>query len=424
MNRITQMNRILTIMSILGIIFSACQKDGDKDKEKKQEIKTKSIIEWEEPRRICEGSYGRMHMLNDGRLMLVYSAGPADDKNACVRFSSDMGQTWTDETIAIRSFIATYEEESTPVRCVNTEFLQLSPSHPVHPNRIIYSVNLRATDNRSSIYPICIACAISDDNGLSWSKPVVIYESQRWKTDVAKGAWEPFVFEHPDGKVQVYFTDNTPYYKEYDAGELSDNNKRGNNISVIESVDGGDSWGNYRIVCHSEGGWDGMASLINYQGTMYLAVEHKDKRVTESMSIQLISNSIDSNWHSVETSNSKKRFYPFGQTSGFDEGAPYIIQTDNFIIISCQCSEGGETNDNLVAEVRAIAKSEIGADGSFPNKMIIRSRPMTPVIKLVSTVSKKTAKWNSLCPLPNDEVYLVSEHRNAIYIVKGKLLQQ
>lgn len=381
-------------------------------------------IEWDKPRRVCEGSYGRMHRLNDGRLMLVYSNGPADDKNACVRFSSDMGQTWTEETIAIRSFVATHNAESTPVRCVNTEFLQLSPTHPSHPNRIIYAVNLRATDNKSSIYPICVACSTSDDNGNSWSEPKVIYESQRWKTDVAKGAWEPFVFELPDGKIQVYFTDNTPYYKLYDAGEQSDNNRRGNNISVIESTDGGDSWKDYRIVCHSEGGWDGMASVINHMGNMYLAVEHKDKRVTESMSIQLIKNSVDSNWPSIEFSNSKNRFYPFSHSSGFDEGAPYLAQTDNFFIISCQCSEGGETADNLVAEVRAIAKSEIGADGAFPERMKSKSRPMTPVINEISTISKKTAKWNSLCPLPNDEVYLVSEHRTAIYIVKGRLSAQ
>ena len=167
-----------------------------------------------------------------------------------------------------------------------------------------------------------------------------------------------------------------------------------------------------------------MASVINHMGNMYLAVEHKDKRVTESMSIQLIKNSVDSNWPSIEFSKSKNRFYPFSHSSGFDEGAPYLAQTDNFFIISCQCSEGGETADNLVAEVRAIAKSEIGADGAFPERMKSKSRPMTPVINEISTISKKTAKWNSLCPLPNDEVYLVSEHRTAIYIVKGRLSAQ
>lgn len=383
----------------------------------------KEDIEWGEPLRVCEGSYGRMHRLNDGRLMLVYSTGAADEKDACARFSSDMGQSWSEETIAIKSFVATFGSESTPVRCVNTEFLQLSPTHPSHPNRIIYAVNLRAMDNKSSIYPICIACSTSDDNGYSWSEPKIIYESQRWNTDVAKGAWEPFVNELQNGKVQVYFTDNTPYYKLYDSGELSDNNRRGNNISVIESEDGGDSWNDYRIVCHSEGGWDGMASVIQYQENMYLAIEHKDKRGEESMSIQLIKNSLGSNWASIETSNSKNRFYPFGHPDGFDEGAPYIVQTENHIIISCQCAEGGETTDNLVAEVRSIGKKEIDEDGLFPDRIKSKSRPMASVIKTVSTVSKKTAKWNSLCPLPNDEIYLVSEHRNAIYIVKGKIAE-
>ena len=76
-----------------------------------------------------------------------------------------------------------------------------------------------------------------------------------------------------------------------------------------------------------------------------------------------------------------------------------------------------------MAEVRSIGKKEIDEDGLFPDRMKSKSRPMASVIKTVSTVSKKTAKWNSLCPLPNDEIYLVSEHRNAIYIVKGKIAE-
>lgn len=50
-----------------------------------------------------------------------------------------------------------------------------------------------------------------------------------------------FYKEH--GEVQIYFSDETPYYKQ---------SRSYQNISVIESKDGGDSWSKARLIAVSD----------------------------------------------------------------------------------------------------------------------------------------------------------------------------
>lgn len=61
----------------------------------------------------------------------------------------------------------------------------------------------------------------SRDCGLTWSQSVVIYSG---------ACWDPFIMELPDGRLQCYFSDSKPRYESY-------------SYSVIESFDGGYTWG-------------------------------------------------------------------------------------------------------------------------------------------------------------------------------------
>ena len=46
------------------------------------------------------------------------------------------------------------------------------------------------------------------------------------------------------------------------------------------------------------------------------------------------------------------------------------------------------------------------------------SRPL-PVDQ---TTGKENAIWNSLCDLGNDEILAVSQYKNKVYIVKGRII--
>ena len=56
--------------------------------------------------------------------------------------------------------------------------------------------------------------------------------------------------------------------------------------------------------------------------------------------------------------------------------------------------------------------------GYFRQKMRAPSRPF-PYDK---STGKDCAIWNSLCDLGNDEILAVSQYKNAVYVVKGKIV--
>ncbi|MBO4447820.1 MAG: hypothetical protein J5764_06820 [Bacteroidales bacterium] len=364
-------------------------------------------VSWEPAIEVTRGGYARVHKLNDGSMMLCYSRGG----DAFARFSGDQGASWSDEVLVMRAFNASNDRGTAFVRCANAEFVQLSANHPAHPGRIIYCVNLRPKDNKSTVHPFAIACSVSDDGGRTWSPRRSIYDSRIWDEDASKGAWEPFAMELPDGTLQVYFTDNTPYFAKGD--------RRGNNISVVESRDGGDSWSSERIVCHSEGGWDGMPVVTVVNDRMYLSVEHKDERGGKvPMDIQLMTCSLEENWNREIDLGSQQRFSPYVQTEVY-EGAPYIIHTDNYFVVSFQSADGAEEtlkDVHSVPEIRICPITEAASDklGRFYG-MQGGFRPMN------IDQTSGSGLWNSLCHLEGDRFLCVTQHKGSIYLIPGTI---
>ena len=222
--------------------------------------------------------------------------------------------------------------------------------------------------------------------------------------------------------------DETPYYKI---------GSDWHNISVVESKDGGDTWEKVRVVSQNGSCRDGMPVVAIHDDMLYLAIESTDYK-GERLHPIVISNPIKDNWSKTVGKGSPDRFEPF-QASLKSEvvysGAPYIITTDNYIVYSYQIADwwtpptglsssqqlaqAKQNNDanHATMEVQVCLKSEVNA-GNFSRKMKSPSRPF-PYDK---TTGKNSAIWNSLCDLGNDEILAISQYKNAVYVVKGKIV--
>lgn len=363
------------------------------------------VIEWDQAETaVAWGGYPRVHRLNDGRLMLVFFSGGGS--SYCL--SEDNGTTWSEPVAEWKSFDASGETGTTGVMVDNPEFAQLPAAHHSHPGRIIFATNLRPRRGMSSIYPYSIAVSLSDDNGAVWSDITPVFQSSKWNGNAVAGCWEPFVNVLPDGTVQIYFSDETPYF--------SDGHKF-QNISVVESHDGGDTWGEVRQIAYTKGFRDGMPVVTMLHGRLYLAIEHNAPH--QKLHPQIIICNESDNWPECAGGRSPARFNPLASAPDWSDvyaGAPYLIRTDNYLVLSYQSSEGAQTADHThaVMEVVACPISEIGPDGKF-NSMHAASRPF----EIDQTTG--SALWNSLCDLGGDWILAVSSTPSGICLRRGHI---
>ena len=405
---------LLVLVSHLAIDTHAA--GNASPKKGKQTVK----VVWDNPEEITRGGYPRVHRLNDGRLMMCYSLSA----NTYVRFSDDNGYTWTEDAkVVMRHFSVNNELGQAKVHAANPEFAQLSADNPYRPGRIIFACNYRPMNPdakavgddrfRSSVFPYTIAIKTSDDEGKTWSAMKHVYKSDTWKKNVLSGCWEPFVLELPDGTVQIYFADETPYKRK---------GSNWQNISVIESKDGGDTWSAPRIVSQNGSGRDGMPVVMLLDGMIYMAVETSEPGTR--LHPVVVCSTIEDNWKTPVLTDSPNRFHPFRNSLKSDvvySGAPYIITTDNYIVYSYQIadiSDDKKENDSKHAamEVQICPKNEI-KDGYF-SSMRAATRPIDV------DQWTETAVWNSLCDLGNDEILAVSQYNGNVYLVRGKIIMK
>lgn len=209
--------------------------------------------------------------------------------------------------------------------------------------------------------------------------------------------------------MQIYFADETPYYR-FGLGYQ--------NISVIESHDGGDTWGETRIVAYTSKYRDGMPVVMPYAGNLYLAIEHYEGS-GQHLRPQIVYTSIEDNWSSVIYGNdSAHRFDPMQTPLDFVNnyyGAPYLIETDDYFVLSYQSSEGSAqaTAENSVMEVVVCPKDEF-LDGKFTTMR----NPTRPVNVDQSTGK---ARWNSLCDLGGNEILAISDLGGTITLTRGRI---
>ncbi len=370
-------------------------------------------ITWEKPVLVSGwcSAYGRAHRLNDGRLMICYS----NTWHGYARFSNDDGATWTGAKIVVPA----YKKDSLSHRMDNPEFAQLSAGNPHHPGRIIYAVNERVKDTKvankdKTVYPFHISISTSDDNGATWSSLKRLYSSNN-----VSGCYEPFVLELPDGTVQIYFADETPYASD----KITDQN-----ISVIESKDGGDTWGEKRVVCYTFTKRDGMPTATVYNGNIYVAIEANGDGY--QFFPQIVYNPVADNWSRQVGAPSIYRFDPFQKSLKSAEiysGAPYLIQTDNYFVMSYQTTDGAPQSTHAERYKHTAMEVQVCPKPEFVKNKFSTMRGVSRPFAIDQT--KACAKWNSLCPLGGDEILAVygsggRDHEGDtgyLYVVRGRI---
>lgn len=370
-------------------------------------------ITWEKPVLVSGwcSAYGRAHRLNDGRLMICYS----NTWHGYARFSNDDGATWTGAKIVVPA----YKKDSLSHRMDNPEFAQLSAGNPHRPGRIIYAVNERVKDTKvankdKTVYPFHISISTSDDNGATWSSLKKLYSSNN-----VSGCYEPFVLELPDGTVQVYFADETPYASDKITYQ---------NISVIESKDGGDTWGEKRVVCYTFRMRDGMPTATVYNGNIYVAIEANGDGY--QFFPQIVYNPVADNWSRQVGAPSIYRFDPFQKSLKSAEiysGAPYLIQTDNYFVMSYQTTYGAPQSTHVERYKHTAMEVQICPKPEFVKNKFSTMRGVSRPYAIDQT--KACAKWNSLCPLGGDEILAVygsggRDHEGDtgyLYVVRGRI---
>ncbi len=378
----------LIFVSILLLIFSACQ--GEKDHNDQY-----YYIEWDRASllRIAEeGGYPRLRRLNDGSFLAAYENRQGD---VVVKRSSNEGVSWDDPVTAYEKFefVDPASSASTVVNIANPEIVQLANGD------ILLASNLRP--RKEGLYPFSIALKRSVDKGRTWSQAQILYQAAPFFRD---GCWEPSFLILPDGTVQIYFANESPY-RDSDEQE----------ISMIRSVDNGYTWSeNPTTVSFRQGYRDGMPVAIHDGTNIYLAIEDN---LSGQFKPYIIRSAVGSPWVEAVRKDSPYRYSalrsPLPDT--VYAGAPYLIRTENNVyVLSYQT-----TNNRSFDWERSTMEIQVsGVPSDFSN-------PSQPFIVPLS----KEAKWNSLADLGNNTIAALAStnfegEKIGVWMIKGKIRKQ
>ena len=378
----------LIFISILLLIFSACQ--GEKDHNDQY-----YYIEWDRASllRIAEeGGYPRLRRLNDGSFLAAYENRQGD---VVVKRSSNEGVSWDDPVTAYEKFefVDPASSASTVVNIANPEIVQLANGD------ILLASNLRP--RKEGLYPFSIALKRSVDKGRTWSQAQILYQAAPFFRD---GCWEPSFLILPDGTVQIYFANESPY-RDSDEQE----------ISMIRSVDNGYTWSeNPTTVSFRQGYRDGMPVAIHDGTNIYLAIEDN---LSGQFKPYIIRSAVDSPWVEAVRKDSPYRYSalrsPLPDT--VYAGAPYLIRTaNNIYVLSYQTTSNRSSDwERSTMEVQVS-----GVPSDFSN-------PSQPFIVPLS----KEAKWNSLADLGNNTIAALAStnfegEKIGVWMIKGKIRKQ
>ncbi len=366
-------------------------------------------IEWGRPVELGPGGYARMHRLSDGRYMAAYERSGA----IFARFAPSLRElrAMTAPVAVARSFRApggaaagtdrVASVGTGRVALANAEFAQLETG------RIVYACNLRS--GKSAAHPYGIAIATSDDGGATWSalKTVYLALTPGYPEAAAHGCgcWEPFVHPLEGGKAQIYFSDESPYFRGEEA--------QGQNISVIETADNGETWSAPRVVAYTPERRDGMPVVLDLGDWRYLAIEANPGDTL--LHPQIVMCPVRGDWKDAV------RFEPLAAPPdwrGVYGGAPYIAATENYVLLSWQeTALPGDPLATAVARVAAMPKCEIGADGRIAALRAVSTPPGM-------AAGKDRMVWNSLCPAGGDTFLLVSEVKGKVIAYPGRIVKK
>lgn len=367
-------------------LWSGCVHSGDG--------KGKTLtIEWDASTLRCispQGGYARMHRLQDGRLMAVYDASGG---NAALRYSNDEGNTWSEPQIIIEAFeVKDAEGNPVKVHIANAEFIELSSGE------LIFGCNLRPAKNE--VFPFTIALCLSKDKGRTWTNPEYVYQAAPRFKD---GCWEPSFLELPDGTVQVYFANESPY-RESDEQE----------ISVLESKDKGTTWSGARMVCFRKDRRDGMPVPLLSGDRIWVAIEDN---AVDQFKPYLVSTTLADNWKEpvIATSQHRKMALATALPDSVYAGAPYLIKTKDYYVLSYQTT-GGRTADWEKSTMEVVVSTS-------------PDQPMGGASRPFDVPLNKEAKWNSLTDMGDNRVAAIGatnfrSESIGVWMIQGRIVEK
>lgn len=329
---------------------------------------------------VTRGSYVRLRELNNGDWLVV--ASEAGDIIS-IR-STDQGKTWQRPQHIIRY---------TPgYHLTNAEATQLQNGD------IILGWNERVSDKSNLDLKFSICCAVSKDNGVTWSEPVYIYTANH---EFGDGCWEPAFLQLPNGDIQVYFANEGPYTSSHEQ-----------EISMATSHDGGLTWTPIQKISFRANFRDGMpVPLILDDGkTIAVAIEDNGTGNNHFRSA-IVRTSLDDCWQSGFISgDSPKRNIAYTNEvypTRCNAGAPYIAKLlTGEIILSFQ----GDGNGRIKWE-------DMFACVGSPD-----ARDFVGMTQPFRTDTAAHCHWNSLSVLRNGKVIAMGEARGNIYLVQADAL--
>ena len=359
-------------------------------------------IAWTASPTLDHGEWPRLHVLADGRYALTYSrveSAAAPYFNYALRFSSDQGRTWSPVQTVFRHFERPLTTgEKTVYMIHNPELTQLPANHPRHPGRLVATANLRPAKGPSSI-----GFSVSDDGGRTWrALQRLLPVAGESDAVAARRCWEPFVQVLPDGTLHLYYSDVKPT-----PGKPNERT-----VSCFVSTDGGDTWKGPRVSICRPGTWTGIPSALVWRDNLYVAHEAHPKGHPEWCARPYISQ-----WSLAKPSDTAAPFYePFTESTpnGVYRGAPYLVATENYFVLSAQTSHPQAGEHPLKATqlgVWVLPKRAVGPTGEL--------KGFVPVANPLGRIS--SLLWSGLAPLGGDDVMATCQNGHSIILVRGRI---
>lgn len=318
------------------------------------------------------GCYARIRRLDRKRLLAAYELGGA----VRVSFSDDAGRTWGGETEVVHISYG---------NAANPELVILDSQH------VLLLYNERPTDGK---HPFAIAACASADAGKTWSAPRVLYAAG---TRFGDGCWEPAGVRMPGGDVWVVFANEGPY-PQTDEQE----------ITLVRSRDGGNTWSDPRCVSFRPGGRDGMpVPMLDASGRgVLMAIE--DSGLVGLMKPVIVAVRLEE----AATPDSPRRWPALAEPLPPDvyAGAPYLVRlSSRRTLLSVQSTEGRRAE-------RMVVYVGDGNAGGFRNG--------TEPFRLPPDVA---GRWNSLFVHSPRAITAVCtttmEGTSGVWLVDGRLVE-
>ncbi len=335
------------------------------------------------------GGYPRIRKLNDNSLIVVYDASG----NGVLRRSFDGGTSWSEPVNVFKQHTYTNKDGlSTTVNIANSELIQLQNGD------LVAACNFRPS--KDEIAPFAIVIRRSKDLGVTWSEEQILYEGGPRFTD---GCWEPSFLQLPNGDLQVYFANESPY-----------RNSDEQEISVLTSHDNGMIWDkDIKTVSFRAGHRDGMPVAIISGNDILVSIE--DNKVGQ-FKPYIVRNSISDNWKIPVSEDSPLResalLKPLAEN--IYAGAPYLLRIPTGEILMSYQTTGQRSSNWELSTMEVTIGDKSGRNFSKA------TRPF-------DVPFDKEAKWNSLSLLDNKTVAAVAS-TNAftssvgVWMIKGHIL--